>query len=83
MKTIYKYTLQVTDFQQISMPANSKMLSVQLQNGELVLWALIDKKNPSRFYIVEIFGTGHEVDTTRDYVGTVQYPMGLVWHVFI
>lgn len=47
MKTIYKYPLQVTDIQKILMPVYAQILSVQAQNNQLVLWAVVETEAPT------------------------------------
>jgi hypothetical protein len=43
MKLVHKFKLEGYSSEQICyMPRNSKILSVQLQNGEVYIWALID-----------------------------------------
>jgi hypothetical protein len=44
VKVIYKYTLEVTDEQEVKMPANAQILCVQVQHGRPTLWALVDTK---------------------------------------
>lgn len=86
MKTIWKFPLSITGQQQISMPEGAEILCVQVQRGQVCLWALVNPNFVKKPRTIEIFGTGHEVDDApRTYIGTVQvHPMGsdLVWHVF-
>lgn len=81
---IWKYVLEIKDVQQISMPESAKLLTVQVQNNALCLWALVDKAKPMVEKMIKIYGTGNEIPfftRAKDYIGTVQ--MGqLVWHVF-
>lgn len=88
MKTIYKYPLQVTDHQKIAMPTDAKILTCQLQNGVLCLWAEVEIVAPELSGVdirdIEIYGTGRKMDEryNRDYIATVQMFGGsLVWHV--
>lgn len=85
-RIIYKFYLdwghgQVTVCQ---MPRNAKVLNLQVQNGQLVLWALIDPTvtqvfEPRRFLCV---GTGLLFNAVNQtYVGTCQHGE-YVWHVF-
>ncbi len=89
-KQIWKYELQVNANlypKSISMPKNADVLSVQVQNGIVCLWALVDplaEKEPRSF---EVFGTGHEIHydmgVERRFVATFQLlNEGLVFHVF-
>lgn len=81
MKVIYKYKLIITDSQVIDMPPG-EILTVQLQDGQPVLWTLVNEKLAHVKREVEFFGTGHDVpDGNRKYIGTFQQS-GFVWHVF-
>ena len=98
MKTIYKYSLTLTDHQLVAMPQGAQPLSIQFQRGQLCLWALVDTNAEMKQVDFFIRGTGHEVDFKVNvpgmvsigdpeqhfkFVGTVQAHGGaLVWHVF-
>ena len=69
----------------IKMPACSHVLTAQIQNDKLVLWAIVNPKMPERYVDVCTVLTGEEEPAGfnhRDYVNTVQAPAGLVLHVF-
>jgi hypothetical protein len=83
MKAIYKYPMSLKD-QWVSLPIGAKMLTVEIQNGVLCLWALVDpsEKIAARFF--KVLGTGwnsNEIDDF-DYVGTV-FQDEFVWHIFV
>lgn len=79
---IYKYPLAITNAQLMYLPEDHKILSVQVQDGQVMMWALVDDERYSDTkYLIEFFGTGHEVDTEGTFIGTVQLS-GFVWHVF-
>jgi hypothetical protein len=83
-RRIWKYKLRITDEQSIEMPTGAQFLSVQFQDGDLCMWALVDLDEPMhrhRFYVV---GTGNPMPRGATYhIGTVQQPgLHLVWHVF-
>ncbi len=83
MNQIFKYALRVTDARQtVLMPLGARILSVQNQNGNLTLWALVDDRRdqvPRKFLVV---GTGQDFDAFGlEYVGTAQIGI-FVWHVF-
>ena len=86
MKRIFKYQLVVTDSQEITLPVNSKILSVQNQNEEIVLYALVDDKIVlTRKHKIIIHGTGHEADdiVAFNFIGTVSmHGSRLIFHVF-
>ena len=86
MKTIYKYPLEITDYQYVRLPIRSKIISVGNQNGRLVLWAMVDTSQTEYDRSVIIKRTGNPIEseelTGYTYIGTVQIAW-LVWHVFI
>ena len=82
---VYKYQLVVTDRQEVTMPKDAKMLSVQVQNGTPCLWVLVETNNPEENIAIRIHGTGHPIDNPErlDYIGTFQIPRhNLVFHAF-
>lgn len=85
MKTIFKYALEVTDTQTVDLPADAVILTVQLQNGDPMLWALIDADTTQgQTRKIHIYGTGHPIrDRLGRYLSTFQMQNGrLVFHVF-
>lgn len=94
MKMIFKYQIRDVhhnSIQEIEMPKGAKIISSQMQNGELCLWAIVNPKHSIKKRTFHIFGTGFEmVDYDKklyEHVATVQQPMplhslNLVWHVF-
>lgn len=85
MRTIYKYPLQLTESQVLSLPSSAKPLSVQLQGDQLCLWADVP---PSGRFVVEkevvisVVGTGHPIPPGAvNYLGTVQQG-NFVWHIY-
>lgn len=83
-KTIWKFQLVVDDLQKVLMPAGAEIRSVQLQHGQLCLWAMVDPDAAKEPRLIKIHGTGNpSIDTMhqRTFIDTVQ--MGqFVWHVF-
>ena len=81
MVVIWKYDL-ANPTQEILMPEDARILSVQMQNESLCLWALVDADKPRVCREFQVYSTGHTVqDNIKDYLGTVQIG-SLVWHVF-
>jgi hypothetical protein len=86
-KVIYKYLLAMQENQEVELPVNSKILSVQFQDENLYLWALVNKKSGTSVqkHVIEIYGTGqdinYELGIRRNHLATVQ-SQGFVWHVF-
>lgn len=90
---IFKYPLQVTDVQYVSLPLHAKLLTVQVQNGIPCLWALVDSKHKLKVNRpVFTIGTGNpaghvfetgKTDEWPKYLSTYQLANGaLVFHVF-
>jgi hypothetical protein len=85
MKKIFKYVLKTTDVQSVEMPKGAEILSIQTQNDDPCIWALVDPEQEMEYRIFRIFGTGHDVmgDDTLNYIGTYQqYGGSLVFHCF-
>ena len=84
MRTIWKFGLEVTGRQSVTMPADAEILSVQVQAGVPCLWALVSPDAPGVPRTVDTYGTGHPVDGNPGrYIGTYQLSNGgLVFHVF-
>jgi len=83
MKKIYKYRLEgILDIQIIRMPESAHILTVQIQNNKITLWATVNPDNLMTDRKFVVVGTGGEFnDDDASYIGTVQ-AMGLVWHIF-
>lgn len=87
-KVIYKYTLDVSDFQELELPIGSEILTIQVQDGKAYLWALVNQDEIQKeCRCIEIFGTGHQIGydmgISRKYISTFQlYGGSLVFHAF-
>ncbi|KFZ26304.1 MAG: hypothetical protein KQ78_01477 [Candidatus Izimaplasma bacterium HR2] len=92
MENVYKYGLNLTDFQEIELPEGAEILCVDtLKNNnctikeQLYLWA---KVNPDAILVprrICIFGTGQTMkyEHKLKYIGTVKmFNEKLIWHVF-
>jgi len=85
MTTIWKFVLPIVDEPKVMIPGGANYLTVQMQHGELCLWAMVDpdaKLVEAKFRII---GTGNPAEGVArfDYLGTVQnLGGGLIWHVF-
>lgn len=87
MNTIYKYELEVIDIQEVELPEDCKILSVQVQRGKVYLWALINIVRPLSKRTFRMYGTGHRIEfdvvDKLNYISTFQLQNGLfVFHVF-
>lgn len=86
-KTIFKYELQ--PYTELELPKNAKILSVNTQKNIdtecIYVWVLIDRKikeTEKRKFVT--YGTGHPIpdDIHIDFIGTVFFKNGLVFHIF-
>lgn len=85
METIYKYPLRIIDRQKIYTFKTFVPLSIQVQNGEPVLWALVDTASDQTARKIVMHGTGNEIAHSvinYPHLGTVQID-GFVWHYFL
>lgn len=85
MKTIWKYELETIDYQEVEIPFEAKILTVQVQHGKPCIWCLCDPNNLKQLRGITTIGTGHEKDDIEGtYIGTYQlYDGGIVFHVFV
>ena len=90
MKTIWKFPLKevfklVGEPVYIELPIGLNPLTVQLQDGEPVFWAMVDTPAKLTHMAVTVVFTGHPMPESDDqwtYIGTVQLD-GYVRHVFV
>lgn len=82
-KTIYKYQLELSAVQGVSMPEGAEILSAANQRGSVCIWAIVDPKAEPKTRLIEVFGTGHILPgaKSRRFIGTV-LAEPFVWHVF-
>lgn len=83
MKAIWKYKLAIAHTQTLTTPGESTILSVGEQNGDLVLWVMVEPESrKDAFFIIDILGTGQATfGAPRQFINTVQIG-DMVWHVF-
>lgn len=86
MQTIYKYPLGFLDTQEVPLPKGATVLSAQVQNGVICLWALCNTDAPIAPRTIYTVGTGHNFNMDPSvirFIGTVQLSGGaLVFHLF-
>ena len=86
MRSIWKFQFGASNRPALRMPDGAKVLSVQMQDSLITLWAEVDTTavNEDRFF--RVFGTGfdmpREMGHSDVYLGTVQDADGFVWHVY-
>lgn len=82
---IFKYELLIVPVQQISLPENAKIMTVQFQGNQLCLWAMVNPHSYDEYRYIRIAATGEKITDESDlkYINTVQQFDGeLIWHVF-
>jgi hypothetical protein len=84
LRKIFKYELHSTGLVRIQMHEGANVLSVQNQNGTLVLWAVVDITAPKVEYEFYVAMTGALLPNEKLlYHGTAQSQHGsFVLHVF-
>ena len=86
VKRIFKYELEwALGLQTITMPQDAEVLTAQLQNGAIQVWAIVDQFAACEKRDFYLAFTGKplpdEVQVAK-YLSTIQDGNGLVWHVF-
>jgi len=84
MQVIHKFPVKIAREQSIELPAFSKILSVQLQNGSPCIWVFVDYTYRKIDKKILCIGTGHEFvqEIVMEFIGTIQLQDGTVWHFF-
>jgi len=90
MPVIWKYELEVTDDQIVSIPQNSQPMSVDVQNGQVCMWVYVEdpEQHEKRDLHIKIFGTGNHFEKPGPvhdmrFIGTFQQLNGrFIGHVF-
>jgi len=84
-KRVWKFVLDPNNTK-IVMPVGAEVLTVQSQNNEACLWALVDPDSERETRVFDVYGTGHniryDIGIDRKYIATFQLNDGLVFHVF-
>lgn len=80
---IYKYELG--PITALELPIHAQVLTAQIQHNCLVLWALVNERQPikeSRYFVALNTGVPTEWTGKLRYVSTATSANGIVWHVF-
>jgi len=86
--SIYKYQLEIQDYQEVRLPQGAEILTVQEQYGIPCLWARVNTEESRVTHrTIAMHGSGHEMSQptveAEKYIGTFQIHSGsLVFHVF-
>lgn len=82
---IHKYPVQVEDSFEVRMPAGARVIAVQVQDGDPVMWAVLDENAFDFTRTFRVVGTGQSFDDCHlcKHVGTFQLEGGaFVGHLF-
>ena len=81
---IWKWNLEVNDYQELMIPRGAKILAVQSQGKSVTMWAECDESATLETRRIAIYGTGHVLpDRYGKYIGTFQIHEGeLGFHVY-
>lgn len=94
MITIYKYPIKMTELFWLDLPAGSKVIHVDVQRDEPMMWIKVDTVQPLRETIFGVFGTGRQMDAVDEdgnlnpvahapHIGSFMLQNGnLVFHLF-
>lgn len=85
MRTVWKFPIEPADSFALEMPADAEILDIQVQHGNVFLWALVNPKAKMGRRVFRLAGTGHPIEEGDElrYVASFQLHKGdLVFHVF-
>jgi len=86
MRKIFKYPLEITDYQTVEIKSPAILLSVARIDDEIVMYAMVDDLEYGILVDVRIIGTGNAIKGGIDgykFLGTVNLMNGReIWHVF-
>ena len=85
-RRIYKYEIDISDTQTLTLPKGAEILSVINQSESVCIYALVDTETTeTEEYSLQCYGTGHTIrhDDSYRFLGTVVMLSGrFVLHVF-
>jgi len=90
VRTIWKFTFELTDEPLLKMPVGAQIVHGALltpsspmgQPGEFAIWAVVDDQAPTEWRRLLMRGTGHPIfDAIGPHIATVQ-DGPFVWHIF-
>jgi hypothetical protein len=82
MKQIWKYEIPLEKSFRLDVPSHNLVLSVQMQNEVPCVWILVDPDAPKEPKLFHLYWTGVDLGWIGKFIGTIQTPDGLVWHLF-
>jgi hypothetical protein len=80
---IWKYGLNITDVQVLKLPRDHELLTIQVQDNNVVLWAAVDPDEPADEEVpIYCYGTGQAGPSAdQTYIATIQH-LRCVWHFY-
>ena len=85
-RSIYKYKIDITDKQILTLPKGAKILSVINQFNVACIYAMVDTETTeTEKYSLQCYGTGHPIrhDDSYKFLGTVAMLDGnFIYHLF-
>jgi hypothetical protein len=86
-RSIWKFPLEITDYQSVNIPTYAEILSVQVKDDIPYIYAIVNPQEETETRHFEIFGTGNpfevEENIKRVYIGTFfSHKDRFVWHLF-
>ena len=89
MKTVWKFEIGLTTIQELEIPKEARILSLQRQghrkDDKICMWCLVDTEAETEKRTFFLLGTGEELPTgvKYEFVGTIQYFSGVpMVHLF-
>lgn len=84
MQTIWKFPLEITDVQQISVPDNATPLHIGLDPvGNTCIWFQVDDQDPCVMCDVFVVGTGNPLPAgASHHIGSLVSGR-FMWHVYL
>lgn len=84
METVYKYPIQITDSQKITLPCGHQFLYVGRDpNGVACIWARVDTDRSQAPVEIYVVGTGNPMPPLAGrHIGTF-VEGAFVWHLFL
>ena len=81
MKKICEYKLGTSE---LMLPIGAEILDVQVQYGDICLWAIVDLRNPKEIRHIEMFSAGQDLPEIDSYkhISTILLPNTDVVHIF-
>jgi hypothetical protein len=84
MIAVYKFPLSTQKDLEIDMPQGATILTVQIQENEPQMWAVVDSMAEPEARHFRVLKTGDPIDNPDEliYLGSFQIDHRLIYHVF-